>query len=82
MSVQKVKIQKDVTIPPLPGKEGGGRPNKYPWDKLQVGDSFYIDNQSSPYSMLKAYNYGLPIKKRIKITRRLEGKGQRIWRIK
>lgn len=80
MSVQKVKIERGVPL--TSRKNSGGCPNKYPWEKLEVGDSFYIDNQSSPYSMLKAYNYGLPIKKRIKITRRLEGNGQRIWRIK
>ncbi len=82
MSEQKIKIQKGVplTLPHLSGK--GGRPRTYPWDKLEVGDSFYMDHQHSPYSMLKAYNYSLPLNKRIKITRRKEGSGQRIWRIK
>jgi hypothetical protein len=72
-----IKIQKKVELP-----KDKTRPYRYPWNSLEVGDSFFIPHKNSPYTMLRQYNSGLPKKKKIKITRRLEGDGQRVWRIK
>lgn len=72
------KIEKTIPIP----KASKGRPSLYPWSELQVGDSFYIPHQNSPYTMLRGYNLKKSKKKQIKIRRKLEGTGQRIWRIK
>lgn len=79
MHVDKaLKIDKGIPLP----TNGSGASYKYPWHKMKVGDSFYVDNKWSPYSMVKSYNKKLSKKYHIKIRRRLEGDGQRIWRIK
>ena len=73
-----IKIDRTIDIP----AERSGRPCIYPWSDLAVGDSFFMPHQHSPYSMVRLYNNKLPKGKRIKITRKLEGEGQRVWRIK
>lgn len=79
MRVDKtVKIEKGIPAPAT----GSGGTYKYPWSKMKVGDSFYIPNQWSPYSLVKSYNKRLCKKYHIKIRRKIEGHGQRIWRIK
>lgn len=77
MEVNKVKIKKGIPIP----LESSGAPYKYPWSQLKVGDSFYMPHQQSPYSMLRAFNDKQLKKNKIKIRRKVEGEGQRIWRI-
>jgi hypothetical protein len=35
-----VKIQKGIAVPP--SKQGGEKPEKYPWAEMEIGDSFLI----------------------------------------
>jgi hypothetical protein len=77
-----MRIDKKVPLP-VGGKY---KPFKYPWDKLKIGDSFFIPHQHSITNLVQNYNMGVPVEQRIEVTRRLErnGKiaGQRVWRIK
>lgn len=74
------KIEKGVPIPP-----GGGRPTApYPFDKMEVGDSFFTAGEKAQSRISNsAKNYAT--KKGVKFTTRTvtEGgvKGARIWRI-
>jgi hypothetical protein len=79
------KIAKSKPIPTRPSKTG--RPAKYPFEKMEVGNSFFIPDlkkRHTIYSCLKTYN--INHNKRIQIlTRQVEEKnvlGVRVWRIK
>lgn len=75
----KVNIDKGIVIP---NKRTDGRPYKYPWHELKIGDSFLMENDHSASSMLKAYNSKLPKPKRIKIKTCVEKGKRRVWRVK
>jgi len=72
------RIEKDV---PLPGRKvGHGRPQKYPFDAMEVGDSFFIPG--AKISLL-----GGPISRAVKRNpgtkwagRKVNG-GVRVWRV-
>lgn len=70
-----IQIDKDLPIP----TGGRGRPAKYPWADMEVGDSFLSPDQA-PNTMS---NVRLKAEKRtgFKFTTRAEGDGTRIWRI-
>lgn len=77
-----IEVEKRVLIPE---RKGGGRNRKYPWDKLKVGDSFFIPHASkgfSIYSCLKHYNNSVKKKDNISVTQRREEGGLRVWRTK
>lgn len=79
--MEKIKIQKGVKMPKVGGK--GGRPTKYPFEKLKVGDSFYspgVNTRHTIYGALKNYNGKIGVQ-RISISTRTEGDGIRVWRI-
>lgn len=68
---------------PMP-KNNKGKPPKYPWATLKVGDSFYIEGAQKKhgvYSCLASYNRN-KAKSPIAITIKQEGDGVRVWRIK
>ena len=80
------EIEKNV---PIVNKTngGGGRPPKYPWEQMEVGDSFYVpkpdklknirDLRSNLLNASRVYvrRYGW------QFTTSEEGEGIRIWRI-
>lgn len=72
----EVKVDKNIPITPNRGGRGG---TKYPFRKLEVGDSFFVPKKSG--GMHKAaHSVGIKI-----ATRMVEEKGVRgvrIWRIK
>ena len=74
-----IKIDKKIEIPK---GSRNGRPWKYPWHELKIGDSFFIPHVHSIGNLVQNYNAGKDKKDQIKVTRRLEGEGQRVWRIK
>lgn len=71
--MSKIKIDKGVPIP----KSGLGRPAKWPWVEMKVGDSFFMPK---PATSTGAYTIGKRLKR--KFVQRAEGKGTRIWRVK
>lgn len=78
--MDKIKVQKGLKIPKINGK--GGRPAKYPFEKLNVGDSFFspgLNTRHTIYSALKNYNAKFATEK-IEILTRREGDGIRVWR--
>lgn len=71
------KIQKNL---PMPKPVGAGRPTKYPWNTMEVGDSFALPTLD--YNTALAYCSGASrrYKKQFK-TRFYKGE-YRIWRTK
>ena len=66
-------IEKEVPIP-----AGSGGLGKYPWRKMEVGDSFLV-----PRSQMSREGYRPvpPTSLGIKVSIRKEGDGVRVWRI-
>ena len=64
-----IKVEKGIPIP--------GPREKYPWKKLKIGESFFID---SKYGYSIAYTTGK--RHKLKIAIRKEKQGYRVWRIK
>lgn len=85
MSVDNMKINIDKKKPIPKVTNRSGRPVKYPFDKMRVGDSFLIKGEPkirhSIYSCLNSYNANRA-EVRIEITTRAEDGGIRVWRIK
>jgi len=78
MFIMKVEINKNVQ---LPKSWTGGRPAKYPWSELEIGDSFLMDTSHSATGLVKAYNKKQKKGKKIKIKTCLENGKRRVWRI-
>ena len=74
MAAPIFKIEKGV---PMPRNGAGGR-TKYPWDKMEVGDSFFV-----PGTRNRGVNPGaasLRLSPKKFAMRKVDG-GTRIWRI-
>ena len=72
-----VKIDKNVEIPEI--TRCGGRPAKYPWHAMEVGDSFFVpDKKSCQFGGLIQY---AKKKTGYKYSVRKEGDGIRVWRV-
>ena len=67
------KIDKHI---PAPAYDGLGRACKYPWDKMEIGDSVLVPHAGAQRS---AYGYGKRHSMKFR-TRKDEG-GFRVWRI-
>ena len=66
----KIKIEKGILIPK--------KPNKYPFDKMEIGDSFFVDEKR-----INLYQHARKYKnenKKFAFTIKEEGTGVRIWR--
>ncbi len=66
-----MKIEKNITMP-LPGR---GRPRKYPFLEMQLGDSFWSDGVS-----IRACASQAGKDHNMKFTTRKDGEGIRVWR--
>ncbi|MFO1080830.1 MAG: hypothetical protein U1E23_09420 [Reyranellaceae bacterium] len=83
--MSEIRVDKGVHLPPPAG--GPGRPAKYPWRMLQIGDSFVWGPAEGHSSRVKAS--GLASKMAEKLgakftTRAIEENGRkviRIWRV-
>lgn len=71
-----VKIQKNIPIPP---KVRVGQPSKYPYDLMNVGDSFARDCKSATSARAAASVMGKRLAK--KFVTRPEGSKYRVWRV-
>ena len=69
-----IKIEKNVSLPQIK--------NKYPWDKMKVGDSFAVDKAAINNLHSNANYYLKKTKLKWKFTMRKNGDGVRVWRIK
>ena len=71
-----IKIDKHVPIP----KDNRGRQSKYPWDQMDVGDSFLV-GPDGPRGM-RGIASGAGTKRGKKFaTRALEDGSVRVWRV-
>lgn len=69
-----IKIDKNIPVP---------KSKKYPWDKMEVGDSIYIDSRAMGKSAATCFNIYIKRNKLDwKYKSRTEGNGTRIWRVK
>ena len=82
---ENIVIEKNI---PIAKKERKGMNSEYPWDKMEIGDSFHVDVpegkkintvQSSVHAIARIY--ALYNHLNIKFTTRKEEGGFRIWRI-
>lgn len=79
---EQIKIDKNVKMPP--GHVRGGRPPKYPWRDMVVGDSFLVpesDNKRKLHACkMSAKQYAEKHNVQFEF-RHLEGEGWRCWRV-
>lgn len=84
-----IKIEKSVPMPPQNHRGATGAKNFYPFDRMEVGDSFAIPNgfigptgrRVTQHSLSSAaYKYGKDHNKQYAI-RKVDG-GIRVWRVK
>ena len=71
---------------PMPEPKGRGRPAKYPWRKMGVGDSFRSDppvgfSKSRYQSHLSAAAAGAAKRMNAKFMTRIDDNGVRVWRV-
>ena len=72
----EIEIEKNV---PAPNQRGKGRPKKYPWAKMQPGDSFFlVGARVAPMGSVAKWKIEHPEQK---FVTRKESDGIRVWRI-
>ena len=69
--MSEYKIEKNLPYPSCPYP----RNMKYPWDKMEVGDSFEVERYELPNATSAGHNYGRRNEKKF------SSRGNRIWRI-
>jgi hypothetical protein len=75
--MNEIKIESGINIPPTHSKGASG----WPWDKLEVGQSFFIPKESLPTSVIGyAGTYTRQLRPKKFASRKVEG-GRRFWRI-
>lgn len=75
-----IRVQKGVPIPVTkPRGPGGAKEPRYPWHKMNVGDSFEFPNGSERYAHAAAGQASRYSEKQF-IVRKLNGR-MRCWRI-
>jgi hypothetical protein len=63
---------------PVPKQVGAGRKNKYPFDAMEVGDSFFIKDGKVKTLSRSCGTYGKRLERKF-TSRTVEG-GARVWR--
>ena len=84
-----IKIEKNVPIPDKCPNDGRGKKSKYPFEKMEVGDSFLHDEPYSHAAQTRLHNAARNFKNyhRDKFdwkftVRKVEGNKIRVWRVK
>jgi len=80
------EVENGIEIPAP--KRGRGRPPKYPWAEMEIGDSFFVEAQEgrsieNQQRSLSASGRSYGVRKHVGMkfrTRTVEG-GVRVWRI-
>jgi hypothetical protein len=80
-----IAIDKDVPIPelnPNRGGDGKDRPvyNKYPFEEMEVGDSFFCNNRTQAQLITSARQWATRRTPHPQFVSRAENGGTRIWR--
>ena len=71
-----MNIEKNI---PIPGRSTLGKKSKWPWDKIEVGESFVIEGRT----IVRASSMAYYASKRFgfKFTCRTIGEDVRVWRV-
>ena len=81
-----IEIEKGIPIPER--RYSSGKPYKYPYQEMEVGESFWHEAPSTPHSVarLSAYQWSAKYNKGWKFVAQQEDKkgvrGFRVWRTK
>lgn len=78
-----VKIEKGIEIPKK--NTGSGRKYKFPWNKMEVGDSFFVKGDAKIQGRTcfqSAYRYKKRNSPEFGVSVRKVDGGIRVWRIK
>jgi hypothetical protein len=70
-------IEKGIPFPPLSYRKGGGRPLKYPWHTLAVGDSVLLTCEATARA---GANWGKRHWWIVAVEKQRDGSGWRLWR--
>lgn len=73
-----IEIETDV---PLTASYKNGRPEVYPWRKLEVGDSFFVPEERTAPKHIEKRAYEAAKRTGRKFTCRRQDGGVRIWRV-
>jgi hypothetical protein len=65
---------------PIPANIGAGRPPKYPWATMKIGDSFLFPDHLKSQSCYNIAKYG-GLRNGVKFSVRKTDEGYRCWRI-
>jgi hypothetical protein len=71
-------IEKNIPMPPQEKREHAKR--KYPFNQMEVGDSFLVGKENREKTRIACFNEGVRKKKLFKVTKDLEGE-IRCWRL-
>jgi hypothetical protein len=72
-----IKIESNIPIPKISKK---GRQKVYPFDEMNVGDSFFIEGRTTSQLSSVANNWSKRYDPKAKFVVKQENKGVRIWR--
>lgn len=72
------KIEKGV---PLPADDRPGRRAKYPFEDMDIGDSFFVPGHMKMASTISAAGRKLGMKFRYKVQTESGTEGTRVWRV-
>jgi hypothetical protein len=75
---QALKIDSGIPVPPDPNE----KKDLYPYKKMKVGDSFYVDGATITKMCRRNYYWGVMLKSRYTCRTIRDGKriGTRVWR--
>lgn len=71
-------VEKNIPIPPSAKRENAKR--KYPFNEMEIGDSFWVDTENRNKVRIAAFNEGTRKKKLFKVTKDMQGE-VRCWRL-
>jgi hypothetical protein len=74
------KIEKGIPLPPPANGRPQSKPNSYPWDDMEVGDSFFVHDPQKVNSV-KVSAHNMNSRSKRKFTTRILDGGIRVWRI-
>lgn len=75
------KIERGIKIPP---RRHGGKLEKYPFAKMKVGDSFFVQDRDPKRAVLRLNSVSYSAGKRYgyRFVVRREDDGARVWRVR
>ena len=74
----EIKIDSDI---PIDANYTNGRPEKYPWRKMDIGDSFFVSSDMMSPKRVSTYAWEAGLRTGRKFACRRQEDGIRIWRI-